>query len=72
MRTPLLLLVLAASAFHRNGVVVTELGQAHKLLAPLLGTAVASTGSNAAQPSVPSEVAPQVSRSKSDAKLAMV
>jgi len=37
------ILVLAASAFHRNGVVVTELGQAHKLLAPLLGTAVAST-----------------------------
>ncbi len=37
------ILVLAASAFHRNGVVVTELGQAHKLLTPLLGTTIAST-----------------------------
>ncbi len=37
------ILVLAASAFHKNGIVVTELGQAHKLLAPLLGTTIAST-----------------------------
>src|SRR6185295_19042334 len=36
------ILVLAAGAFHRNGVVVTELGQAHQLLAPLLGTSIAS------------------------------
>ncbi len=37
------MLVLAAAAFHRNGQVVTELQQAHTLLAPLLGTAAAST-----------------------------
>jgi manganese transport protein len=37
------MLVLAAAAFHRNGQVVTELQQAHSLLAPLLGTAAAST-----------------------------
>jgi manganese transport protein len=37
------MLILAAAAFHRNGQVVTELQQAHSLLAPLLGTAAAST-----------------------------
>ena len=36
------ILVLAAAAFHRRGLVVTELGQAHTLLAPLLGTSLAS------------------------------
>lgn len=36
------ILVLAAAVFYRNGVVVTELQQAHELLAPLLGTTVAS------------------------------
>lgn len=36
------ILVLAAAVFFRNGVVVTELQQAHELLAPLLGTTIAS------------------------------
>jgi len=36
------ILILAAAAFHRRGLVVTELGQAHSLLAPLLGTSLAS------------------------------
>ncbi len=33
------ILILAASAFHAHGIVATELGQAHKLLGPLLGGA---------------------------------
>jgi manganese transport protein len=37
------ILILAASVFFRHGLVVTEIQQAHTLLAPLLGTAVAST-----------------------------
>jgi manganese transport protein len=36
------ILILAASTFHSRGVVVTEIAQAHELLAPLLGTALAS------------------------------
>ena len=36
------ILVLAASVFFRNGLVVTEIQQAHGLLAPLLGTTFAS------------------------------
>jgi manganese transport protein len=36
------ILVLSAATFHRNGVVVTEIQQAHTLLAPLLGTSAAS------------------------------
>jgi manganese transport protein len=35
------ILILAASAFFRNGIVVTELQQAHHLLSPLLGTSIA-------------------------------
>jgi len=35
------ILILAAAAFHRHGRVVTELGQAHALLVPLLGTSLA-------------------------------
>jgi manganese transport protein len=37
------ILVVAAAVFNRNGVVVTEIQQAHQLLAPLLGTTLAST-----------------------------
>jgi manganese transport protein len=37
------LLVLAASAFHARGIAVTDLAQAHQLLAPLLGTSAAAT-----------------------------
>lgn len=37
------ILILAAAVFHRNGVAVTQIQQAHQLLAPLLGTALAST-----------------------------
>jgi manganese transport protein len=37
------ILVLAAAVFFRNGIVVTEIQQAHQLLTPLLGTTVAST-----------------------------
>ena len=36
------ILVLAAATFNRHGQAVTELGQAHSLLAPLLGTSLAS------------------------------
>ena len=36
------ILVLAAATFHRNGIEVTEIQQAHQLLAPLLGTSLAS------------------------------
>ncbi len=36
------ILILAAAVFHERGVVVTEIQQAHQLLAPLLGTAAAS------------------------------
>ncbi len=35
------ILVLAASTFHARGVAVTELQQAHEMISPLLGTAVA-------------------------------
>jgi len=35
------ILIVAAAAFYRNGIVVTELQQAHSLLSPLLGTALA-------------------------------
>jgi manganese transport protein len=37
------ILVLSASVFYRNGVAVTEIQQAHTMLSPLLGTAVAGT-----------------------------
>ncbi len=37
------ILILAASTFFKNGIVVTEIQQAHELLAPLLGTAAAGT-----------------------------
>jgi manganese transport protein len=36
------ILILAATAFFKRGIVVTEIAQAHVLLAPLLGTAMAS------------------------------
>jgi len=36
------ILILAASVFHSRGIVVTEIQQAHNLLAPLLGTTAAS------------------------------
>lgn len=36
------ILILAATVFFKNGVVVTEIQQAHELLAPLLGTTLAS------------------------------
>lgn len=36
------ILVLSAATFFKNGIVVTEIQQAHQLLAPLLGTTVAS------------------------------
>jgi manganese transport protein len=36
------ILVVAAAVFYRNGVVVTEIQQAHALLSPLLGTTAAS------------------------------
>jgi manganese transport protein len=36
------ILILAAATFFRRGIVVTEIQQAHLLLAPLLGTALAS------------------------------
>jgi len=35
------ILILAATVFYKNGVVVTEIQQAHELLAPLLGTTLA-------------------------------
>ncbi len=37
------ILILAASTFYANGIEVTQIQQAHELLAPLLGTAAAST-----------------------------
>lgn len=37
------ILIVAASVFFTNGVVVTEIQQAHELLTPLLGTTIAST-----------------------------
>lgn len=37
------ILILAASTFYSKGIEVTEIQQAHELLAPLLGTAAAST-----------------------------
>lgn len=37
------ILIVSAAVFFRNGVVVTEIQQAHRLLAPLLGTTLAST-----------------------------
>jgi manganese transport protein len=36
------ILILAASAFFKRGIIVTEIQQAHTLLAPLMGTAAAS------------------------------
>lgn len=36
------ILIVAAATFFRNGIVVTEIQQAHQMLAPLLGTALAS------------------------------
>ena len=35
------ILIVAAATFYRNGIVVTELQQAHSLLTPILGTALA-------------------------------
>jgi manganese transport protein len=35
------ILIMAAATFHRHGVVVTEIQQAHKMLEPLLGTTLA-------------------------------
>ncbi|MBI5021369.1 MAG: Nramp family divalent metal transporter [Ignavibacteriales bacterium] len=37
------ILIVAASVFYKNGIVVTEIQQAHHLLTPLLGTTIAST-----------------------------
>jgi manganese transport protein len=37
------ILILSAATFHKNGVVVNELQQAHELLTPMLGTTLAST-----------------------------
>jgi manganese transport protein len=37
------ILIVAAAVFFKNGIVVTEIQQAHKLLTPLLGTTLAST-----------------------------
>lgn len=37
------ILILAAAVFYRRGVAVTEIQQAHQMLSPLLGTAVASS-----------------------------
>ena len=36
------ILIVAAAVFHPRGIMVTDLGQAHQLLAPLLGTSLAS------------------------------
>ncbi len=36
------ILILAAAVFHRQGTAVTEIQQAHQMLSPLLGTALAS------------------------------
>jgi len=38
------ILILAGAIFFQRGIIVTEIQQAHQLLAPLLGTAVASFG----------------------------
>ncbi len=37
------ILIVAAAVFFRNGVIVTQIQQAHQLLTPLLGTTLAST-----------------------------
>ena len=37
------ILIVSAAVFFRNGVIVTEIQQAHELLTPLLGTTLAST-----------------------------
>jgi manganese transport protein len=37
------ILIVSASAFWKNGIVVTEIQQAHQLLSPLLGATIAST-----------------------------
>jgi len=37
------ILIVAASVFYKNGIVVTEIQQAHRLLTPLLGTTLAAT-----------------------------
>ena len=37
------ILIVAAAVFYKNGVIVTEIQQAHELLTPLLGTTIAST-----------------------------
>jgi len=37
------ILIVAAAVFFKNGIVVTEIQQAHELLTPLLGTALAGT-----------------------------
>ena len=37
------ILIVSAAVFYRNGIVVTEIQQAYQLLAPILGTALAST-----------------------------
>ncbi|MBI2816083.1 MAG: Nramp family divalent metal transporter [Acidobacteria bacterium] len=37
------ILVMSASVFHRNGVLVTEISQAHATLTPLVGTSLSST-----------------------------
>ncbi len=37
------ILIVSASVFFRNGIIVTEIQQAHQLLTPLLGTTLAST-----------------------------
>jgi manganese transport protein len=36
------ILIMSAAVFHRHGIVVTEIGQAHALLAPILGSTLAS------------------------------
>jgi len=37
------ILIVSAAVFYKNGVIVTQIQQAHELLTPLLGTALAST-----------------------------
>ena len=37
------ILIVAAAVFYKNGIIVTEIQQAHQLLTPLLGTTIAST-----------------------------
>ena len=36
------ILIMSAAVFHKHGIVVTEIGQAHALLAPILGSTLAS------------------------------